>query len=144
MKTAPVVLPAISGWLTAEAKRPPPTAVTATRAAAVVIYDDPQYYGDEKVGSVTGKRLEAIELAAAIPMRSVRSLIDYELNFPSQPGGTDTRKDFGRDDLVRVRVKATYRCQVPIASRLVCDFVSSTRNLTGEAALPNQGASYDY
>ena len=96
------------------------------------------------MGSVTGKRLEAIELAAAIPMRSVRSLIDYELNFPSQPGGTDTRKDFGRDDLVRVRVKATYRCQVPIASRLVCDFVSSTRNLTGEAALPNQGASYDY
>jgi Flp pilus assembly protein TadG len=119
-------------------------AVTATRAAVVVLHDDPANYGDEKVGSATGKRLEAIELAAAIPMRSVRSIIDYELNFPSQPGGTDTRSDFGRDDLVRVRVKATYRCQVPIASRIVCNFISSTRNLTGEAALPNQGADYEY
>jgi len=41
-------------------------------------------------------------------------------------------------------VKATYRCQVPFANRLVCNFVTSTRELTGEAALPNQGASYEY
>ena len=119
-------------------------AVTATRAAVVVLYDDPQYYGDEKVGSATGQRLEAIELAAAIPMRAVRSIIDYEVTFPSQAGGTDSRTDFGRDDLVRVRVKAMYRCQVPIASRMVCNFLTRTRYLTGEAALPNQGASYEY
>jgi hypothetical protein len=119
-------------------------AVTATRAAVVVLHDDPDYYGDEPMGSASGQRLEAIELAAAIPMRSVRSIVDYKVTFPSQPGGSDNRTDFGRDDLVRVKVDATYRCQVPIASRLVCNFITSTRSLTGEAALPNQGADYEY
>jgi Flp pilus assembly protein TadG len=119
-------------------------AVTATRAAVVVLHDDPEEYGDEPMGSASGQRLEAIELAAAIPMRSVRSIVDYEVTFPSQPGGSDSRTDFGRDDLVRVKVKAMYRCQVPIASRLVCNFITSSRYLTGEAALPNQGADYEY
>ncbi len=119
-------------------------AVTATRAAVVVLHDDPAYYGNEPTGSASGQRLEAIELAAAIPMRAVRSIVDYEVTFPSQPGGSTSRTDFGRDDLVRVQVKAQYRCQVPIASRMVCDFVTSTRELTGEAALPNQGADYEY
>lgn len=119
-------------------------AVTATRAAVVVLHDDPSHYGDEPVGSASGKRLEAIELAAAIPMRSVRSIVDYEVTFPTQPGGSDNKTTFGRDDMVRVKVKAQYRCQVPIASRLVCNFVTSTRDLTAEAALPNQGADYEY
>ena len=119
-------------------------AVCAARAAVVVLHDDPSQYSDAPMGSATGKRLEAIELAAAIPMRSVRSIVDFEVKFPTQPGGSDNKTQFGRDDLVRVKVKALYRCQVPIANRLVCNFLTTTRYLTGEAALPNQGADYEY
>lgn len=119
-------------------------AVSATRAAVVVLHDDPKHYNDEEVGKATGKRREDIRLAAAIPMRAVKSITAFEINFPSQPGGNDDRSEFTRDELVRVRVKAVYRCQVPFASRLLCDAMSSERELTGEAALPNQGADYSY
>jgi hypothetical protein len=119
-------------------------AMTATRAAIVVLYDDPKYYNDEEVGKTTGKRREAIRLAAAMPMRSVKSIVAFDINFPSQAGESDDRDQYGRDELVRVRVTATYRCQVPFASRLVCNWLTGMRELHGEAALPNQGADYEY
>lgn len=120
------------------------SAYTGARAAAVVLHDDPAEYEDVEPGSCTGKRREAIELATAIPLRAVRSIVNFEIKFPSSPGGDDDRVQFGRDDLVRVKVKAKYRCQVPIANRLVCNMFTATQYLTGEAAMPNQGADYDY
>ncbi len=119
-------------------------AVTATRAAVVVLHDDPAEYGGEGMGSATGKRLAAIELAAAIPLRAVKSIENYEVTFPSEAGGSGNRTSFGRDDLVRVKVKAKYHCHVPIGKRLVCNPFTSSRSLTAEAALPNQGADYEY
>ena len=120
------------------------SASTAARAAVVVLHDDPQYYGDVAVGKVEGKRKEDIEKAAAIPLTAVKSIVDYEVTFPSQPGGSDSRKSFERNDLVRVRVEATYKCAVPIAKRMVCNFLTTRKKLVGEAALPNNGASYEY
>lgn len=116
----------------------------AARAAVVVLHDDPSEYGGTAVGLATGERRDAIKMAAAIPLRAVRSVVDLDVTFPTSPGGNDDRTDFGRDDLVRVKVTAYYRCQVPIANRLVCGFVSGKRAITGEAALPNQGADYEY
>jgi Flp pilus assembly protein TadG len=120
------------------------SAETAARAAVVVLGDDPKYYGGEQVESCTGQRRDDIVNAAAIPLRAVTSIIDVKVTFPSTQGGDDDRTSFGRNDLVRVKVQATYQCQVPFASRLVCDPLTKLRTLTGEAALPNNGADYVY
>ena len=119
-------------------------ASTAARAAVVVLHDNPKYYKDLKVGEAKGKRREDIEKAATITLRAVKSIVKMKLTFPTTAGGTDDKATFGRNDLVRVKVEATYRCRVPFASRLVCDFWKQRRTLTGEAALPNQGADYPY
>lgn len=119
-------------------------ASTAVRAAVVVLDDDPQYYGDVEVGKATGKRREDIESAAAIPLRAVNSIVDVKVTLPSSAGGTDDRTDFGRDDIVHVRVEATYHCSVPFAKRIVCNPLTAERKLTAEAALPNNGADYEY
>ena len=120
------------------------SATTAARAAVVVLHDDPQYYEDQPVGEVAGKRKEAIERAAAIPLRAVKSIVDFKVTFPSQKGGNDSRSYYGPNDLVRVKVEATYECAVPFAKRLVCNPFSVRKKLTAEAALPNHGARYDY
>lgn len=119
-------------------------ASSATRAATIVLHDDPKYYDQEEVGRASGKRRDTIRLAAAMPLRATKSFTKLEINFPSHPKGTDDRVTFGPNDLVRVRVTATYRCQVPIANRIVCNWATGTREIHGEAALPNQGAAYEY
>jgi hypothetical protein len=119
-------------------------ATTAARAAVVVLHDDPADYGDVAVGQVEGKRKDDIEKAAAIPLRAVKSIIAVKVKFPSTPGGDDSRESFERDELVRVRVEATYLCSVPFASRLVCNWLTRTITLKAEAALPNNGADYEY
>jgi Flp pilus assembly protein TadG len=119
-------------------------ASTAARAAVVVIHDDPKYYNNQPVGQASGKRRETVEKAATIVMRSVKSIVKMKLTFPTSAGGKDDKTTFGRDDLVRVRIEAEYRCRVPFASRLICDAIKQRRTLVGEAALPNQGADYPY
>ena len=119
-------------------------AVSAARAAIVVLPDEPDEYDNEPVNSISGKRLDAIENAAALPLRSVGSFVDFKVTFPSQSGSKNSRSRVGRDDLVRVKVEAVYRCQIPIGNRLVCNPLTSMRTLTAEAALPNQGADYEY
>jgi hypothetical protein len=109
-----------------------------------VLHDDPKDYDGVEPGDASGKRRDEIERAAAVLLRAVKSIVRFDLNLPSQAGGTDDRKRFAADDLVRVRLQATYRCQVPLASRLVCGFLTGRRVLTGEAALPNHGATYQY
>lgn len=120
------------------------SAEVAARAAIVVLPDDPKYYGGEAVESCTGQRRNDIVNAAAIPLRAVQSITGVKVTFPSTAGGGGDRQHFGRNDLVRVKVQATYHCQVPFASRLVCSPLSRLRTLTGEAALPNNGADYEY
>lgn len=119
-------------------------ASTAARAAVVVLNDNPKYYDDVEPGKATGKRREDIESAATIPLMAVKSIVHVKVTLPSSKGGNDDRKEFGRNDLVHVKVEATYLCQVPFAKRVVCNLFTETRTLTGEAALPNNGADYEY
>lgn len=112
------------------------SAATAARAATVVLHDDPARYDDAGLGQYAGKRKEDIEKAAALPLRANRSIVDFTVELD--------KAQYGRDDLIRVEVEAVYRCQVPFARRLVCNFFTSRRTLRGEAALPNNGADYVY
>ena len=49
----------------------------------------------------------------------------------------------GRNDVVRVQVAVDYPCRVPGGALIVCGF-GLRKRLLGEAALPNQGASFAY
>ena len=119
-------------------------AETGVRAAIVVLPDDPAQYGNVTVGSIDGKRRDDIVKAASLPLTAVRSIAGIKVTFPTSAGGDDDRSQVGRDDLVRVKVSVIYRCTIPIAKYFVCDAGSTTRKLTAEAALPNQGADYSY
>lgn len=114
------------------------------RAASVVVWDDPKYYSNVEPGSATGQRRDDIEKAVAIPLRAVKSIVKMKVTMPSGDGAGDDRTSYGADDVVRVRVEATYRCMVPLASHLVCGLVTGRRTLTAEAAMPGQGAEYKY
>jgi hypothetical protein len=119
-------------------------AETGVRAAIVVIPDDPAKYDNVEPGKISGKRKADIVKAASLPLAAVRSIKGIRVTFPSSPGGTDDLSQVSRDDLVRVKVAVIYRCTIPLAKHFVCDAISSTRKLTAEAALPNQGADYSY
>lgn len=112
------------------------SAVTAARAAVVVLYDDPKRYGGEPVGRATGKRREDIERAARIPL----STMGLELGAVK----VDMAENVGRDEPVTVKVEYDYHCQVPWGRSVVCGFFTNRKKLKGEATLPNQGASYRY
>jgi hypothetical protein len=113
-------------------------AVMATRAAAVVLPDDPQYYDGETVNSASGKRLDDIRRAAEIPLKAaVTSKPDFELTFP---GGDSV----DRNGLVQVKVELDYPCKVPIGALIVCSPSNGRKKLTGISAFPNQGAGYEY
>ena len=118
-------------------------AVTAARAAVVVMPDDPKEYGGQEEMKADGKRLADIELAAKLPLMALATSPDIKVRFPTSPGGTDSRVAFWRDDLVRVQVEFHYPCRVPIGKTIVCGFWGN-KKLLGEAALPNQGADYAY
>jgi Flp pilus assembly protein TadG len=115
-----------------------------TRAAVVVLPDDPQYYNDVEVGSATGKRREDIMKAAHMSLQASRSLSEVRVTFPSTAGGTDDLNTIKRDDLVRVQLQARFQCRVPLVNHLICGAQSGMRTITAEAALPNQGASFSY
>ncbi len=119
-------------------------AICAARAASVVIHDHPDYYEGQAAGKVDGLRRKDVELAAAIPMRALSSLVDLKITFPSTAGGTDDRLQFEPHELIRVRLEGLYVCRIPLASRLVCNFLTQTRTIVAEAALPAQGAQYPY
>lgn len=119
------------------------SAMMAVRSAVVILHDDPAYYDNAELGKPTGKRLDEIKRAAMIPLLASRSLTEYKVNLPSNPGGDDTRQTVNRDDLVRVRVQARFHCRVPLVSKLMCGS-KSLKTISAEAALPNHGVSYTY
>lgn len=112
-------------------------AVMATRAAIVVLPDDPKHYNSEAVNSATGERLDDIRRAARVPLQSVMQSPTFEISFPRG-------EQVARDGLVEVQVDLHYKCQVPIGRSLVCGSWNGRRKLSGKAAMPNQGAGYEY
>jgi len=112
-------------------------AVMAVRAAIVVLPDDPVHYDGVSVNSVTGKRLDDIRRAAKVPLRAVVPSPNFDLKFAT--GG-----QVERDGLVEIQVNLNYDCKVPIGRLLVCSPWSGKKKLSGTAAMPNQGAAYEY
>jgi Flp pilus assembly protein TadG len=118
-------------------------AVTAARAAMVVLPDDPQYYDGIPENHIQGARLDDITSAAAMSLSAIDSAPRVQVNIPSKPGGTDNRPVVGEHDIVITQVKYTFPCRVPIGNLLVCGF-GGEKTLTAEAAMPNQGTNESY
>ena len=119
-------------------------AVAAARAAIVVLPDDPSYYGGQAVNVASGARRDAIMSAAKARLSAVGIDPEVTLRFPSSPGGDDDKTQFARDDVVRVHLEFSYPCKIPIGSFFVCRSLELHKTLKAEAAMPLQGAGYDY
>ena len=119
-------------------------AVVATRAAVVILPDDPSRYSGATMNRAEGSRRDKIVQAATIPLSVLEDFPFPEVRFPTEENGGDDRTAFGRDDLVRVQVTQLYRCRVPLARTIVCGPLLGVKRLRGEASLPMQGASYGY
>lgn len=113
-------------------------AVTAVRAASVVLADDPIFYDGVPIGEASGARRAAIEAAARARLSPVAKEVRVKL---SSGGGERTR--FSPDDLATVRVEADYKCLIPIGNRIVCGIGRPTKTLRAEASLPIQGARWE-
>lgn len=48
------------------------------------------------------------------------------------------------DDVVRVKVTYQYPCRIAIGARFVCNVLTQRKKLEAEAALPIQGAGWEY
>lgn len=119
------------------------SAVVAARAAAVVLPDDPKFYGGATLNEASGQRLSDIQLAATIPLTAIDPDPVVQVSFPSTPTGTDNRTTFAPYDTVITRVAYTYHCTIPIGNVLACG-ADRTRQIVGVAEMPNQGANFDY
>ena len=120
-------------------------AVQAARAAIVVLPDDPNFYGNVPVNKVAGDRKTVIEAAARGRLLAVSTMPDFKIQFPSGPGGDDDKTQFQQDDIVRVKLTYNYACKIPIGNRFVCGILGGSKKaLKAEAALPMQGAGWEY
>lgn len=119
-------------------------AMSAARAAAVVLPDDPAFYDEVPVNKAAGARRSAIEAAARARLAAFAILANLEVKFPSSAGGDDDKVQYQQDDVVRVRLKYMYPCRIPIGSRFVCNTFTLHKKLEAEAAMPIQGAGYTY
>jgi len=109
-------------------------AISAARAAAVVVSDNPAYYGSNP-GSATGARLVDITRAAKIPLSALgtdSSAVDLKLDSGS----------YGRNQLITVTLEYEYKCRVPLGNLIACG--GTTKKIKAEASMPNQGADYVY
>jgi hypothetical protein len=116
--------------------------VTA-RAAVVVLPDDPAYYDNVAIGKPDGKRKDAIVSAATQVLKAARSVTEVKVSFLDGNGGGAEKAQFGRDDLVKVKLEVRYQCRVPLVSKMVCG-TNDIRRLIVEASMPNQGAEFTY
>jgi Flp pilus assembly protein TadG len=111
------------------------SAMTAVRAAAVVVHDDPAAYGGVAEGNVSGARLTDIQRAAEIPLAALG---------PEGQGVTvDIAGSYTRDQVITVTVNYDYKCRVPGGALVVCG-TSGIKKLAAQASMPNQGAEYRY
>jgi hypothetical protein len=114
----------------------------ASRAAAVVLPDDPKHYQGVPVGVLEGRRLQDVEHAAALPLRAVRGIISARLRLTDADGAWAAEQ--GLRTTTAIRVEATYHCRIPLARRLVCDPASTDAQLVATAPLILHGARYAY
>jgi TadE-like protein len=141
-------------------------ALNAARAAAVVIGDEPQRYGNEPINQLRdgGKRYAAIRDSALIslsPLILDGTVDGFKVVFPATPGGAArtgnssyAAMSYSSVSQVRVRIEVTAICKIAIANRIACSsFASSvrealslqpTRLVKAEAIFPYQGARYDF
>ncbi|APR84488.1 Hypothetical protein A7982_09837 [Minicystis rosea] len=111
-------------------------ATKAVRAAAVVLPDDPAYYGDVPVGSFTGQRKKDIERAAQIPLGTM-GLVE------AAAAKVTIESAYSRNVMLTAKVEYQYHCKVPWGRFLLCG-ATNFRKITAEASMTNQGALYDY
>lgn len=147
-------------------------AVNAARAAAVVIGDDPQRYGGERMHEIIegrGERYAAVHNAALLtlaPFVLNGTVLGVDVLFPPpDKPGADGRKGplhflpMGTHDVekVRVRVEVDTACRIGFANRVTCPLLSlgsrprlhvqldlPTILVRAEAVYPYQGARYAY
>jgi hypothetical protein len=143
-------------------------ALSAARAAAVVIGDDPRRYGGEalhRIDAERGRRQRDIRDAALLalaPLIANGTVRDVRVLFPpeEQPGGREQRGRIAFAPLqpqavskVRVRVEIEAACRVGFANRIACPLLGGgvrsllgapTLRLAAEAVYPYQGARYAY
>ncbi len=108
----------------------------AVRAAAVVLPDDPKYYGDVPVGSFTGQRKTDIERAAQIPLGTM-GLIEAAAAKVTIDGL------YSRNAMLTAKIEYQYHCKVPWGRFAVCGF-TNFKKLTAQASMTAQGAEYEY
>jgi hypothetical protein len=111
-------------------------AVKAARAAAVVLPDDPQYYGGVPVGSFSGQRKSDIERAAQIPLATM-GLLEAAAAKVTVDGPAS------RNAPLTATVDYQYHCKVPWGRFAVCGLTNFKR-IQGQAIMTNQGALYAY
>ncbi|MFT3774356.1 MAG: hypothetical protein QM820_54035 [Minicystis sp.] len=112
------------------------SAAKAVRAAAVVLPDDPAYYGDVPVGSFTGQRKKDIERAAQVPLATMGIL-------EAAAAKVTIEGAYTRNVMLTAKVEYQYHCKVPFGRFLLCGF-ANFKKITAQASMTNQGASYDY
>lgn len=119
-------------------------ALSAARAASVVVPDNPNRYGGEGANTAGNKRKEAIRLAA---IRALGPLVQdeniSEVDVDLGGGGGATNAAIGAKSPINVTVNATFQCKVPLAAQIICDSNGEFK-LSAQATLPNQGASFTY
>jgi Flp pilus assembly protein TadG len=111
-------------------------AVSAARAASVILADDPREYDGVPVGVAAGRRLEDVTEAARLPLTTVTRRPQVTVSFPD-------RTTFREGDPVRVRVALEFPCDVAVGRWLVCG-ARPTYRILREATMPYQGAGYTY
>ena len=127
-------------------------AVQTARAAIIVLHDDPAKYNGVPKGEYEGKRKEEILRAANMVVRPLKGK-------PQDLKLLGMKSSYGRDDLVEINLEYHYSCFIPFARYIICndnpniddppwwvwtDGLVEKRKLTGYAALPNQGADFEY
>jgi hypothetical protein len=137
-------------------------AVSAARAAAVVLADDPKHYAqtqphelrEPKAFRQANPRVSAVRSAAVLallPLILNGSVQTLDVLFPpaEEPGGVEQGKvkltPMGDQEVskVRVRIEATVLCRISFANWLLCS-PRLTAPVSAEAIYPYQGAYYDY
>ena len=143
-------------------------ALSAARAAAVVIGDDPRRYGGEplhRIDSERGRRQSSVRSAALLalaPLIANGTIQEVRLVFPpaEQPAGRERRGPLTFAPLapqavskLRVRVEVDAACRIGFANRIACPLLGGglrsligapTLRIVAEAIYPYQGARYDY
>jgi hypothetical protein len=146
-------------------------AANTARAAAVVIGDDPETYGEPgkmpkhnlPKGSERFKTIRRAAILSLAPFIADGTINDVRISFlpPGQPGGKPLPQPpsfspINMQDVakIRVRLEVEAACKMPIANRITCGkwiwgfyvptVFNPSKTFLAEAVYPYQGARYEY